>query len=115
MNGSNLFVDTNICIYLLNNDHIVADLLDGYPMYISFITEIELYACYSSNPLAKQILDEFIEAVNVVNINSHIKQKQLRLGATTNLNYPTALLPHLRLSRISLLLLSIKGLGNYLN
>ncbi|MDT3403464.1 putative nucleic acid-binding protein [Mucilaginibacter terrae] len=42
MNGNKLFVDTNICIYLLNDDHVVADLLNGNQIYISFITEIEL-------------------------------------------------------------------------
>lgn len=92
MNGSKLFVDTNICIYLLNNDHVVADLLDGYPIYISFITEIELYAYHSSNPLAKQILDEFIEAVNVVNINSHIKQKTIEVRRNYKLKLPDSII-----------------------
>lgn len=77
MNGNKLFVDTNICIYLLNADLVVADLLDGYQIYISFITEIELYAYHHANPSAKAILDSFINSVNVVNINHSIKQKTI--------------------------------------
>jgi predicted nucleic acid-binding protein len=92
MNGNKLFVDTNICIYLLNNDHVVADLLDGYSIYISFITEIELYAYHSHNPSAKQILDEFIEDVNVVNINIPIKQKTIEVRRDYKLKLPDSII-----------------------
>ena len=41
MNGNNLFLDTNIILYLLNGDQTLADLLDGKKLYISVITELE--------------------------------------------------------------------------
>lgn len=77
MSGSKLFVDTNICIYLLNSDLVVAELLDGYQIYISFITEIELYAYHHANQSAKAILDSFVNSVNVVNIDEAIKLKTI--------------------------------------
>jgi predicted nucleic acid-binding protein len=92
MNGNKLFVDTNICIYLLNDDHIIADLLDGAPIYISFITEIELYAYHSHNPLAKAILDDFIESVNVVNIDNHIKAKTIEIRRDLKLKLPDSII-----------------------
>ena len=44
MNGSKLFLDTNIILYLLNGDQTLAELLNGKQLYISVITELELLA-----------------------------------------------------------------------
>ncbi len=42
MNGDNILIDTNIALYLLNGDSVVAEILDGKNVYVSFITELEL-------------------------------------------------------------------------
>ncbi len=42
MNGNNLFVDTNILVYLLEKDDALVSVLDDNSIYISFITELEL-------------------------------------------------------------------------
>ncbi len=43
MNGSRIFVDTNILLYFLNGDTEVIDMIsDKKDIYISFITELEL-------------------------------------------------------------------------
>lgn len=42
MNGSRIFVDTNILLYFLNGDIEVIDILSDKDVYISFITELEL-------------------------------------------------------------------------
>ena len=52
MNGTEIFLDANICIYLLNGDTILAELLQDQNIYISIITEMELYACHSENQKA---------------------------------------------------------------
>jgi len=44
MSGNKLVADTNIILYLLNGDHTVKEILQGKDVYISFITEIELYS-----------------------------------------------------------------------
>jgi len=77
---------------LLNDDRIIADFLDGYQIYISFITEIELYAYHSSNPLAKQVLDGFIKAVNVVNINEAIKHRTIEVRRDYKLKLPDSII-----------------------
>jgi len=41
MNGSRIFVDTNILLYFLNSDIEVVDILSDKDVYISFITELE--------------------------------------------------------------------------
>ena len=42
MSGNNLFIDTNIILYLLNGDQTLVNLLDKKTWYLSFITELEL-------------------------------------------------------------------------
>jgi predicted nucleic acid-binding protein len=92
MNGNKLFVDTNICIYLLIGDRIVASLLDGYEIFISFITEIELYAYHSNNSLAKELLDSFIDSVYVININDAVKQKTIAVRRSHKLKLPDSII-----------------------
>lgn len=43
MNGISILCDTNILIHLLNNNRAVAKLLHGKRVFISSITELELY------------------------------------------------------------------------
>jgi len=52
MNGTDIFIDTNICVYLLNGDTVLAELLQGQNLYISIITEMELYAYHGYNSSA---------------------------------------------------------------
>jgi predicted nucleic acid-binding protein len=42
MNGSRIFVDTNILLYFLNGDPEVIDMISDKEIFISFITELEL-------------------------------------------------------------------------
>jgi len=92
MSGNKLFADTNICIYLLNDDRIVAELLNGYQLYISFITEIELYAYHGNTPSAKKTLDDFIDAVYVVDINLYIKAKTIDIRQVFKLKLPDSII-----------------------
>ena len=42
MNGGNLLVDTNICLYLLSGNETISEILDGNTLFNSFITQLEL-------------------------------------------------------------------------
>lgn len=44
MNGSSIFLDTNIVLYLLAGDETIAELLHEKTLFISFVTELELLA-----------------------------------------------------------------------
>lgn len=60
MNGNKLFLDTNIILYLLNGDKILAELLNNKQLYISVITELELLAFKGITPKEEIIIKEFI-------------------------------------------------------
>jgi len=102
MNGTDIFIDTNICIYLLDGDAVLAELLQGQNLSISIITEMELYAYHSNNAHSLQILDTFLQSISVINIEERIKIKTIELRKSTKLNYLIALLlllPYLIISR----------------
>ncbi|OKS89089.1 type II toxin-antitoxin system VapC family toxin [Mucilaginibacter polytrichastri] len=92
MSGGKLFVDTNICIYLLNGDTNVADLLNNRYVYISIITEIELYAYHSNNEAANKALDEFINDVNIINIDKSIKEHSIKIRKYSKLKVPDTII-----------------------
>jgi predicted nucleic acid-binding protein len=49
MNGSKIFVDTNILLYFLKGDEEVIDMISDNEIVISFITELELLS-FRANP-----------------------------------------------------------------
>jgi predicted nucleic acid-binding protein len=92
MNGTDVFVDTNICIYLLNGDLNVADLLQNQSLYISIITEMELYAYHGSSSLSLQILDDFIQSVSIINIIDTVKIKGIEVRRKSKLKLPDSII-----------------------
>ncbi len=42
MSGNSIFIDTNIALFLLSGDPTITELLDKRPVFVSFITELEL-------------------------------------------------------------------------
>ena len=72
MNGDNILIDTNIALYLLNGDRVVAEILDGKNVYVSFITELEL----------------LFHQIKIFLQWNHLKQKSsFQINFLTELNY----------------------------
>src|SRR5476651_862981 len=92
MNGSKLFLDTNICIYLLNGDEILAELLQDQEIAISFITEIELYAYHGNSESSIGVLDEFMKSVSIVNMTDEIKRHTISTRKTFKLKIPDSII-----------------------
>jgi predicted nucleic acid-binding protein len=92
MNGTDLFIDTNICIYLLNGDIVLAELLQGQNLYISIITEMELYAYHSDNPSAIHILDIFLKSISIINIEEKVKINTIEIRKRSKLKLPDSII-----------------------
>jgi len=69
MSGIDILIDTNICIYLLNGNKILADFLQGQEIFISIISEIELFAYKGSNLNSTEILNNFIQSVEIIDLD----------------------------------------------
>ncbi|WP_462267531.1 type II toxin-antitoxin system VapC family toxin [Mucilaginibacter sp.] len=92
MNGTEIFIDTNICIYLLGGDVNLADLLEGQTVFISIITEIELYASKNLSSAEIEIIDTFIQSVNIVELDKDVKLKAIELRRTGLLKLPDSII-----------------------
>ena len=85
-------VDTNSLIYLLKNDLQLAQLLDRYRVYISFITELELlsFPKISSNEI--NILEELIDKCFVIQYSQDLKNNIILLKRKYSLKIPDAII-----------------------
>ncbi|HWZ16784.1 MAG TPA: type II toxin-antitoxin system VapC family toxin [Mucilaginibacter sp.] len=92
MSGTDIFLDTNICIYLLNGDTILAELLQEQNLYLSVITEIELYSYHSNSALAIQVLNNFFQSVTIINIEEKVKAKTIEIRKNFKLKLPDSII-----------------------
>ena len=91
MNGKNLLLDTNAVLYILADDgHKI--ILKENIIYISFITELELLSYPAINESEIEILKKFINRVEVIDINSIIKEKTIELRKKYRLKLPDAII-----------------------
>ena len=74
MNGTNILIDTNIVLYLLDGDETIAAILDGQNIYISEITELELLGFPNISDGEIEIIENLINDFIVVQLNSKIKE-----------------------------------------
>jgi predicted nucleic acid-binding protein len=91
MSGSKVLIDTNICIYLLNEDDVLAEFLQDQSIYISVITEIELHAYYVDENAAKT-LAAFMDSVTILELDHQVKLKTIELKKATKLKLPDSII-----------------------
>ncbi len=70
----------------------IADFLNGTTIFISFITEIELYSYHNINSLVKKILNEFIESAIIVEMGDFIKQSTNDIRKSKKVKNPNAII-----------------------
>lgn len=90
MSGNEIFLDTNILIYLLKGNKEITQLLQGREFVISFITELELLSFPAEESEKEKIL-ELLSECFIVDINRDIKTKAPRLRMTNKLKLPDAI------------------------
>lgn len=110
MNGNDFFLDTNICIYLLNGDSIVAELLQDQNIFISVITEMELYAFHGNNQTSLDILDSFIESVSIIDIDKTVKAHTIAIRKNIKLKLPDCIIAASAITHKMPLISADKGL-----
>ena len=92
MNGNNLFLDTNIILYLLNGDQTLAELLNNKQLYISVITELELLAYKGITAKEEKVIKEFVAQCKTITINNAVKQETIRIRKTYNTKLPDSII-----------------------
>lgn len=92
MNGNKLFLDTNIILYLLNGDQTLAELLNGKQLYISVITELELFAYKGITAKEEQVIKEFVSQCKTITITNEVKQETIRIRKAYNTKLPDSII-----------------------
>jgi predicted nucleic acid-binding protein len=92
MNGSNLLVDTNIIVYLLNGDTTLSAFLQGRTVYISFVTQLELLSYASITEEEEKRINDFLEDCIVIDINQSIKKEVIDLKRKYKVKLPDSII-----------------------
>lgn len=87
MSGISILLDTNPLIYLLDGNKEVAEYLDGKQVWISAITELELFGKKGLNKSELKEINHLINNCIIADINAEIKQitKELLQGSSVKL------------------------------
>ena len=88
MSGNRFLLDTNIILYLLNGDQTLADILQEKQVFVSFITEIELYGFKALSEEEKSKITRVLSSCTIVDLNSGIKSKTIEVRQSYNLKLP---------------------------
>lgn len=92
MSGNNLFIDTNIALYLLGGDKTLAETLHGKQIYLSVITELELLAFNGITKKEEKIIREFIAQCKVIGINEMVKEATIRIRKQYKTKLPDSII-----------------------
>ncbi len=91
MNGGNVLLDTNIVIYYLKGDSVLADMLIEENLYISFITEIELLSYNKGTQDSSILLKNFInQHCTVLPFDQRVKEVTIEVRKSHKLKLPDA-------------------------
>jgi predicted nucleic acid-binding protein len=92
MNGNNIFLDTNIILYLLNGDDTLATFLNNKNLFISIITELELLAFDGITKKDEKIIRDFLSECKILDINSEIKEETIKIRKKYKTKLPDSII-----------------------
>ena len=91
MNGISIVCDTNPLIYLLNGSQKAASYLDGKQIWISVISELELFGKKGLTDAEKLEIDSLTDSCIIAELNSGIKERTKEMLQTANIKLPDAI------------------------
>lgn len=92
MNGSSIFVDTNILLYFLKGDPDVIEMISDKNLVISFITELELLSFPKRSLDSEDTIKQLLNNCTIVDINSEIKELTIELRKKSKLKLPDSII-----------------------
>lgn len=96
MSGDSAVSDTNTLLYLLDDSYELSGLaekkLDGKQIWISVITELELYGKKGLQKDELQSIDELVKSCYIADLNPNIKNITKNLLQTVKLKLPDAII-----------------------
>jgi predicted nucleic acid-binding protein len=90
--SSNYLLDTNIVLYLLNGDKVLAEIIDNKTPYISFITEMELLSFHKLSTENEMEVKVFLAHCHIVDMNAKIKAAAIDIRKKCGLKLPDSII-----------------------
>ena len=88
MSGSKYLVDTNIILYILSGNEVLANHLHLKNLYASVITEIELLSYKNIKAKEEKAIGSFLSEFRIINIDETIKNHAIWLRKDYGLKLP---------------------------
>ena len=87
-----ILADTNVIIYMLEGDEVIAQLFDENRIAISFVTELELLSGKKYSQSQSKFLKAAIEKCSIYDYDSFIKKSCIELRIKYSLKLPDSLI-----------------------
>jgi predicted nucleic acid-binding protein len=91
MSGNKLLLDTNAVLSILGSEKVFSS-LEGKELFISFITELELFSYPALTKEEEKSITFFLSKVTILDINQGIKAKAIRFRKKYKLKLPDAII-----------------------
>jgi predicted nucleic acid-binding protein len=93
MSGNSDFVlDTNIILFLLNGDSVIARIIGNKRPHISFITEMELLSYNKLSTTYEARIKSFLSECDVVEMNPVIKATAIKIRKNHRMKLPDSII-----------------------
>jgi predicted nucleic acid-binding protein len=92
MNGSDLLLDSNIVLYLLNGEQTLIPLLEEKKLYVSFITQLETLGYRGITAEEQEKINQFLSECIIIDINPVIKNYTIRLRQAHDIKLPDSII-----------------------
>ena len=92
MNGISIVCDTNPLVYLLDGDRNIARFLESKQIYVSVITELELFGKQSLSVAENEIIESLLENCFIIGLNQEIKHIYREIKHNSAVKLPDAVI-----------------------
>lgn len=92
MNGNRFLLDTNIILYILSGDKIIANYLQNQILYTSVICEIELFSYKSISVNQEKEIKSFLKEFRIVAIDQSVKELAIQIRKKYLLKIPDSII-----------------------
>ena len=94
--SSNYLLDTNIVLYLLDGDALLAEIINGIVPYVSFITEMELLSYKKISHSNEKVVKDFLQECRIIEMNPSIKTAAINIRKMHGLKLPDSIIASTR-------------------
>lgn len=92
MSGSKYLLDTNIILYILSGDKVLANHLHQKNLYASFISEMELFSFRGLTSKEEKSIRAFLAEFRIIDIDETIKQEAISIRKNYSLKLPDSII-----------------------